>query len=478
MSANAPQSPSQSPSQNEDTKLLASTKAYFTTQKSFYNKGYTRPLDFRIGQLKALKKAIHHYEAQITEALDLDLGKPAFESYATEVGFVLEEISFMLKNISTWVTPQKVDTPLVHQPAQSEIIHEPLGVTLIISPWNYPFQLLMGPLLGAIGAGNCAILKPSELTPHTAKVISELVKHTFDPAYITVAEGGVEMNQALLDLPFDLIFFTGSTRVGKIVMEKAAKHLTPVILELGGKSPCIVDRGVPLELTARRIVWGKFLNAGQTCVAPDYVLAPREEMPALLAAMAAEIKRFYGEEPSLSSDYARIVSHNHLDRLHQLLKHTAVYHGGESKPLERYLAPTLLEDVSWDDPIMQEEIFGPILPVVAYDTLEEIMEHIQARPRPLALYVFSENQAHQQMLTRQLDFGGGCINDVIIHLATPHLPFGGVGSSGMGAYHGKYSFEAFSHRKALLKRPLKLDVPLRYPPYPGWKNKIIRQVMN
>lgn len=463
-------------SQNQDTELSIA-KAYFTSQKSFYGKGFTRPLDFRIGQLKSLKKAIQHYETQITEALYLDLGKPAFESYAAEIGFVLEEIGFMLKNISTWVSPQKVDTPLVHQPAQSEIVHEPLGVTLIISPWNYPFQLLMDPLLGAISAGNCAILKPSELTPHTAAVIADMVKHTFDPAYITVAEGGVEMNQALLELPFDLIFFTGSTRVGKIVMEKAAKHLTPVILELGGKSPCIVDRGVPLTLTARRIVWGKFLNAGQTCVAPDYVLVPREEMPELLAAMATEIKRFYGKDPSVSADYARIVSESHLQRLNQLLAEERIYCGGDSKLQERYLAPTLLEDVSWDAPIMQEEIFGPILPVLAYDTLEEVMENIQARPRPLALYVFSENQAHQHMLTRQLDFGGGCINDAIIHLATPHLPFGGIGSSGMGAYHGKYSFEAFSHRKALLKRPLKLDVPLRYPPYPDWKTKVVRQIM-
>lgn len=461
---------------NTDTET-AVAKACLAAQKSFYSKGFTRPLDFRLGQLRALKKAIQHYEKRITEALYLDLGKPTFESYAAEIGFVLDEISFMLKHLSTWVSPEKVDTPLVHQPAQSEVVHEPLGVTLIISPWNYPFQLLIDPLVGAISAGNCAVLKPSELTPHTAAVIADMIKHTFDPAYITVAEGGISMNQALLDLPFDLIFFTGSTRVGKIVMEKAAKHLTPVILELGGKSPCIVDRGVPMALTARRIVWGKFLNAGQTCVAPDYVLVPREEMPQLLAAMAKEIKRFYGEDPSSSPDYARIVSENHLQRLKALVAEEHIYCGGESNPSERYFAPTLLEDVSWDAPIMQEEIFGPILPVLAYDTLEEVMTQIQDRPRPLALYVFSENQAHQQMLTRQLDFGGGCINDAVIHLATPHLPFGGVGASGMGAYHGKYSFEAFSHRKALLKRPLKLDVPLRYPPYPEWKSKVVHQIM-
>lgn len=449
----------------------------FEAQKNYYHKGYTRSLDFRLGQLKALQRAVQRHETDILAALEADLGKSAFEAYATEVGFVLDEIRFTTQNLSQWMQTERVKTPLVHQPASSEVVYEPRGVTLIISPWNYPFQLLIDPLIGAIAAGNCAILKPSELTPHTSAVLAKMIQDTFDPDYITVFEGGVETNQALLDLPFDLIFFTGSTRVGKIVMEKAARHLTPVILELGGKSPCIVDRGVPLALTARRIVWGKFLNAGQTCVAPDYVLVPREEMADLLTALAHEIQQFYGENPRLSADYGRLVSSERVSHLQSLLQGETLFYGGEADVAARYFAPTLLQDVDWQAPIMQEEIFGPILPVLAYDTLDEVISQIQSRPRPLALYVFSENPAHQEMLTRHLDFGGGCVNDAMIHLATPHLPFGGNGGSGMGAYHGKYSFEAFSHRKALLKRPLKLDVPLRYPPYPAWKEKIIRQVM-
>lgn len=446
-------------------------------QKAYYHRGHTRSLDFRLGQLKALQRAVQRHEPEILAALAQDLGKSAFEAYATEVGFVLDELRFISKHLSQWMQPERVKTPLVHQPASSEVVYEPRGVTLIISPWNYPFQLLIDPLIGAIAAGNCAILKPSELTPHTSAVLAALIQDTFDPAYITVIEGGVEVNQALLDQPFDLIFFTGSTRVGKIVMEKAAKHLTPVILELGGKSPCIVDRGVPLALTARRIVWGKFLNAGQTCVAPDYVLVPREDMEPLLAAMAHEIQQFYGQDPRLSPDYGRLVSSERVTHLQQLMQGETVFCGGESDAAARYFAPTLLQDVDWLAPIMQEEIFGPLLPVVAYDTLDEVMARIQERSRPLALYLFSENPAHQEMIMRHVDFGGGCINDAMIHLATPHLPFGGNGGSGMGAYHGRYSFEAFSHRKALLKRPLNLDMPLRYPPYPAWKEKVVRQVM-
>ncbi len=445
-------------------------------QQAFYYRGHTRPLAFRLGQLKALKLAIQRYENEITEALHKDLNKPSFEAYAAEIGFVLEEISFISKHLKDWMATETVKTPLVHQPARSEVVKEPFGVSLIISPWNYPFQLLLDPLLGAMAAGNCAVLKPSELTPHTSAVVAEMIRDTFDPAYITVVEGGVDVNQALLDEPFDIVFFTGSTRVGKIVMEKAAKHLTPVILELGGKSPCIVDRGVPIELTARRIVWGKFLNAGQTCVAPDYVLAPQEMIPDLMAAMADEIESFYGPEPALSPDYARIVTRKHLERLVGLLDTEKVYTGGDFNLEQRYLAPTLMHEVTWDDDIMEEEIFGPILPVLGYEHIEDVIQQVRQRSRPLALYVFSENPAHQEMLTRQLDFGGGCINDAIIHLASPHLPFGGVGGSGMGNYHGRYSFEAFSHKKALMKRPLKMDVPLRYPPYPHWKEKVVRQV--
>ncbi len=445
--------------------------------RQYFHSGKTRPLNFRLGQLKALRQSIQHAEEQILTALAQDFGKPRFEAYATEVGFVLDEITYMLKHLPEWVKSESVKTPLVHQPGKSEIRSEPLGVSLIIAPWNYPFQLLIAPLLGAIAAGNCAVLKPSELTPATAAVIAKLIQNTFDPHYVSVAMGGIEVNQALLELHFDHIFFTGSTRVGKIVMEKAAQHLTPVTLELGGKSPCIIDRGVPFEITAKRIVWGKFLNAGQTCVAPDYLLVPTETRDDWVQALQNAILDFYGPDPSYSNDYAKIINTSHFERLQALKAKSKVVAGGQSDALSRYMAPTLLAPVCWEDPIMEEEIFGPLLPIVTYDSLEEVISQIQSRPHPLALYLFSENTAHQDLITSRLSFGGGCINDTVVHLATPHLPFGGVGSSGMGAYHGKFSFDCFSHRKSLMQRPLKLDVPLRYPPYPGWKERVVRQIM-
>jgi len=448
-----------------------------TQQQQYFYSDKTRPLAFRLGQLQALQQAIQHYETRIIAALKQDLGKPAFEAYATEVGFTLDEIRFTLKHLHEWVQPKHVPTPLVHQPGSSQVNFEPYGVCLIIAPWNYPFQLLMAPLIGAMAAGNCALLKPSELTPATSAVIAELVQKTFDPHYISVVEGGIEVNQTLLDQPFDHIFFTGSTRVGKIVMQKAARHLTPVVLELGGKSPCIVDRGVPLAITARRIVWGKFLNAGQTCVAPDYVLVPPDMKVELIQAMEQALREFYGPEPRLSPDYARIVNESHFDRLLQLLDPEQVALGGQHDRQQRYLAPTVLSPVSWDDPVMADEIFGPLLPVLTYHSLQELIPHLRRQPRPLALYLFSENKAHQELVMNQLSFGGGCINDTIVHLASPHLPFGGVGGSGMGAYHGHFSFETFSHRKALMQRPLKMDLPLRYPPYPRWKEKVVRQIL-
>lgn len=447
------------------------------SQRQYFYSGKTRSLAFRQGQLQALKAAIQRYESQILAALKQDFGKSSFEAYATEVGFVLDELSYTLKHLPEWVEPEDVKTPLVHQPAQSQIIYEPYGVSLIIAPWNYPFQLMIAPLIGAMAAGNCAVLKPSELTPATAQVISELVSHTFDPDYISALTGGVEVSQELLEQKFDYIFFTGGTRIGKIIMEKAARHLTPVTLELGGKSPCIIDRGVPLEISARRIIWGKFLNAGQTCVAPDYVLVPPEMKVDLIQEMARCLQEFYGQDPKQSPDYPRIVNEAHFDRLASLIKPEQVAVGGHLDRSQRYISPTLLSPVEWDDPVMQDEIFGPLLPILTYRSLDEAIERVQQGTRPLALYFFSENKAHQQMITQRLSFGGGCINDTMIHLATPYLPFGGVGSSGMGGYHGRFSFETFSHRKALMQRPLKLDLPLRYPPYPAWKEKILRQVL-
>lgn len=362
-------------------------------QRQYFLSGRTRPLEFRLGQIQSLKQAIQRYEGRILAALKQDLGKSSFEAYTTEVGFTLDEIRHTLKHLGEWMAVEEVKTPLVHQPAQSQLVHEPYGVVLIIAPWNYPFQLLFAPLLGALAAGNCAILKPSELTPATSAVIADLIQHTFDPHYVAVVEGGAEVNQALLDEPFDHIFFTGSTRVGRIVMEKAAKHLTPVTLELGGKSPCIVDRGVPLDVTARRIIWGKFLNAGQTCVAPDYVLVPPELRSGLIEAMKRCLKDFYGQDPHTSKDYPRIVSETHFDRLVALINPEQVVAGGQHVRSERYIAPTLLSPVEWDDALMEEEIFGPLLPILNYRSLEEVIERIQRRPRPLALYLFPK-QGH------------------------------------------------------------------------------------
>ncbi len=465
------------PKSSQTASQQAEIEAIVATQRQYFNSGKTRPLAFRQGQLQALRSAIQRYESQIQSALKQDFGKSAFEAYATEIGFVLDELTHTLKHLPEWVEPEEVKTPLVHQPGSSQIVYEPFGVTLIIAPWNYPFQLLMDPLIGALAAGNCAVVKPSELTPATSRVMTELIKNTFDPHYVTSLEGGTEVSEVLLDQQFDYIFFTGSTRVGRIVMEKAAKHLTPVTLELGGKSPCIVDRGVPLEITARRIVWGKFLNAGQTCVAPDYILVPPEMKVDLIQEMARCLQDFYGTDPRQSPDYARIVNENHFDRLTSMIRPEQVALGGQHDRKERYIAPTILSPVDWDDPLMNEELFGPLLPVLTYRSLEEVIEKIQSRPRPLALYLFSENKAHQQMIVNRLSFGGGCINDTVIHLATPYLPFGGVGTSGMGSYHGRFSFETFSHRKALMQRQLKFDVPLRYPPYPGWKEKVVRRIM-
>jgi aldehyde dehydrogenase (NAD+) len=446
-------------------------------QRGFFRAGHTRSLTFRQQSLHRLKLAIQNRQQEILNALAADFGKPAFEGYTTEVGFVLDELTQTLKHLPEWCEPERVPTPLVHQPAESAIHVEPYGVVLIMAPWNYPFQLLIDPLIAAVAAGNCAVLKPSEFTPKTAALISQLITQCFDPGHVAVIEGGVAETQALLDHPFDYIFFTGSTAVGRLVMEKAARHLTPVTLELGGKSPCIVDQGVDLEMSARRIAWGKFLNAGQTCVAPDYLCVPRAEKALWIAALCQWILRFYGPDPAASADYPRIVNDSHFERLSHLMQSGRIVSGGQTDARQRYIAPTLIDDVDWDSPLMQEEIFGPLLPVLSYDSLDELIERIAARPKPLALYFFSEHQAHQARILQELSFGGGCLNDTILHLANPHLPFGGVGASGMGACHGKYGFDTFSHRKSILHRQLRLDLPVRYPPYGPLKEQVVRQIL-
>lgn len=446
-------------------------------QKNYFYKGQTRDLDFRITHLEKLKKAIQSYEKELTEALHQDLKKSSFEAYATEIGFVLDEIGHTLKHLSDWVKIDKVKTPVVHQPAQSYIQHEPYGVTLIIGPWNYPFQLQIAPLIGALAAGNCAVLKPSEFTPATSAILSKMIAEYFEPQYVTVVEGGIEVNQALLALQWDYIFFTGSTAVGKIIMRQAAEHLTPVTLELGGKSPCIVDENIDLEIAARRIVWGKFINAGQTCVAPDYLLVPEALKPGLFYHIKQALLQFYGEDPSKSPDYPRVIHSKHFERLNAFLSEGSCVVGGQTDINDLYIAPTVLDQITWDSPIMEEEIFGPILPVLSYNSLDEALDKINQGPRPLALYLFSDNEEVQDKVFNRVSFGGGCINDTVIHLANPNLPFGGVGGSGMGAYHGKFSFDTFSHAKSVVKRPLKMDIKLRYPPYSKIKRAIVKQVI-
>jgi len=438
-------------------------------QRQFFNTGKTKNVSFRIEQLNILKQAVLDNTDAILDALKADLHKPTFESYATEIG-AIKEIDYAIKNIKSWTKSKKVATPLDQFPSSARIYPEPLGVVLIIGPWNYPFQLMISPLVGAIAAGNCAIVKPSELAQHTSSIVAEILQKNFDPAYISVVEGGVEISQQLLKEKFDHILFTGGTSVGKIIMEAAAKHLTPVTLELGGKSPCIVDADVHIEHAAKRITWGKFINAGQTCIAPDYLLVDRNIKKDLLEGIKKCIAEFYGDEPEKSQDYARIVNQRHFDRLTKLLKDGETIIGGKTNPEDRYIAPTVIDNVSLDSPIMQEEIFGPILPVIEYTDLSEAIASVNDRPKPLALYFFSKNKNHQQRVLRETSSGGVCINDTVMQVGVPGLPFGGVGPSGMGSYHGKASFDTFSHQKSVLSKSFLFEPQWRYAPYEGKLN--------
>lgn len=441
-------------------------------QRDYWATGVTRSLDFRLAQLKALRAAIVKYQADIIDAARQDLGRPEFEGYF-EVG-AISELDYMIKHLPRWVKPRKAGLPLSQQPGSAWVQPEPLGVVLIIGPWNYPFQLMVSPLMGAIAAGNCALLKPSELAPATSRVVARLVEETFDPAHVALVEGGVETAQALLAEKFDHILFTGGERVGKIVMAAAAQHLTPVTLELGGKSPCIVDTDINVEVAARRILWGKFLNAGQTCIAPDYLLVDERVKDQLVTALLKRLRECYGEHPAQSPDLARVVNDRQFDRLVGLLNQGTILVGGEHDRGDRYIAPTLIDGVGWDDPIMQEEIFGPLLPILTYRDLGEAIAAINQRPKPLALYLFSRDRQVQTQVLDRTTAGSVGINDVILQVAIWDMPFGGVGSSGMGGYHGKTSFDTFSHLKSVLKKPFFLDMDWRYPPYEG-KVKLFRK---
>ncbi|MEQ9668246.1 aldehyde dehydrogenase [Coleofasciculus sp. G2-EDA-02] len=434
-------------------------------QQDFFATGKTKDVKWRIEQLKRLKQAVVDDQEAIINAVKADLGRPEFEAYF-EIA-AITEINYAIKHLKSWVKPKKVAVGLEQFPASAKIYPEPLGVVLIISPWNYPFQLLISPLVGAIAAGNCAILKPSEISTHTSAAIANLIHKTFDPAYIALVEGDADTSKALLAEKFDHIFFTGGTAIGKIVMEAAAKHLTPVTLELGGKSPCIVDADTDLKYTAKRITWGKYLNAGQTCIAPDYLLVDRRIKSDLLTEIKKCVQDFYGQEPEKSPDYARIISHRHFDRLVPLLQEGEIVIGGQTRPEDKYIAPTVIDGVSWDSPVMEEEIFGPILPVLEYSNFNDAIAQINARPKPLALYLFSKDKHKQQQVLQQTSSGGVCLNDTVMQVGVTTLPFGGVGDSGMGNYHGKASFDTFSHFKSVLKKGFWFDLNWRYPPYNG-----------
>ncbi|ATP95775.1 aldehyde dehydrogenase family protein [Bacillus altitudinis] len=417
----------------------------------------------RIRLLNDLKKAIKHHEKDILQALAHDLHKSEQEAYTTEIGMVYEEINHTVKHLHKWAKPSRAKTPLTHIGSKSMIIKEPYGSVLIIAPWNYPFQLALSPLVGAISAGNAVTLKPSELTPHVSNVIGTIVESVFQEDLAAVVEGGVDVSTELLKLPFDYIFFTGSVAVGKVVMEAAAKHLTPVTLELGGKSPCIVMPDADIKLAAKRITFGKFTNAGQTCIAPDYLLVHESIKEDLLREMTTCIRDFYGDQPETNPHFGKNVSQRHFDRLSQFLSNGTIVTGGQRNEQEHKIAPTILDHITWEDPVMQEEIFGPILPVITFDSLQEAADMIKARPKPLALYLFTTNNETEAYILDNLSFGGGCINDTLMHVATPYLPFGGVGESGIGRYHGKESFFTFTHEKSVLRQTNRFDFSFRYP---------------
>jgi len=451
----------------DTTQLIGSLRRTFEAET-------TRPLAWRRSQLEALRAMLVEQEGAFVRALAEDIAKSELEAYLTDVGFVVAEIDHALSHLKSWMKPRRVATPLIMQPGSSRVVHEPLGVALVIGAWNYPVQLSLAPLVGCIAAGNCAVVKPSEFAPRCAEALARLVPRYLDREAFAVVEGGVPETSALLEERFDKIFFTGSSRVGRIVMAAAAKHLTPVTLELGGKSPCVVDEDVDLAVAARRITYGKFINAGQTCIAPDYVLVHKAREQALLDAITETIETFYGGDPLASENFGRIVDARHHDRLARLIEGETVVTGGQTDPNQLHIAPTVLRDVSPDAPVMREEIFGPILPVLAVDDMDEAIRFINEREKPLALYAFSNDTTKADRLIAATSAGGVCVNDTILHVVAPELPFGGVGESGMGKYHGRAGFEAFSNAKAVFRHSTRLDLPMRYPPFSKRDKRVLR----
>jgi len=444
-------------------------------QREYFFSGATKPIAFRADALKKLREAVKRHESDILAALKKDLNKPPFEAYVMEIMTTLDEIAYALKNIGKWAADRRVPTPPTHFPSTSYRHPEPYGCVLIMSPWNYPLLLTLAPLVGAIAAGNCAVIKPSAYSPHTSALIARLMRKTYPEEYMAVIEGGRKENETLLSHAFDSIFFTGSVAVGKTVMEAAAKHLTPVTLELGGKNPCILDGTLDMDLAARRIVWGKGMNAGQICLAPDCVFIQKGYKQAFAEAFIRAVKASYGENPAQNEDYCRIINQKHFERLLGLMESAHILWGGRSDAGALKIEPTLLDGVDWGSKLMEAEIFGPLLPVIEYEDLAATLRELNGHPKPLALYVFTKNRKTAEYVVNNTSSGGCCVNDVIIHTATHYMPFGGVGNSGMGGYHGKASFDTFTHYKSVLSKSKRIDVPLRYPPY-GDKLRLVKKI--
>lgn len=445
-------------------------------QKKFFKTNKTKDVSYRIIFLNKLKEVIKENEKEILNALNKDLGKSEFEAYTSEVGFVLESLNYILKNVEKWSKTKKVRSPIFMPISKSYIKYQPHGVVLIIGPFNYPFQLIMEPLIGALAAGNTCVVKPSDKTPETVEVIKKIISEVFDEEYVSVVTGNREAVSELIHSDFDYIFFTGSVPVGKIIMEAASKNLTPVTLELGGKSPTIVHNDADIKKAASRIVWGKYYNAGQTCIAPDYLYVHEDVKDKLLEELKNQIIEFYTNEPLNHPDYGRIINLKEFKRLSKLIDDDKIYFGGERIEKELKISPTILDNVSWQDDVMQEEIFGPILPVLSYSDIDTVIKVVKDRPRPLSLYLFTEDKDLQEKIEDQISFGGGCINDTISHVSSPKLPFGGTGTSGIGSYHGRESFVTFSHKKSMMKKSTLFDIRYIYPPYKG-KLKFIKKIM-
>lgn len=446
-------------------------------QNHFFSSGKTIQAEFRLKQLESLKEAMIRHEADLAAALKADLGKSRMESYMCEIGLTLSELTWMQKHLRNLMRSKRVSTPVAQFAAKSFRSPSPYGTVLIMSPWNYPVLLTLDPLIDAIAAGNTAVVKPSAYAPCTFDVMKTMIEECFPAHYVAVVDGGRAENQALLQQRFDMIFFTGGKTVGREVLRHAAEYLTPVTLELGGKSPCIVDSTAKIRLAAKRIVFGKYLNCGQTCVAPDYILCDKRIRDELITAILAEIEKQFGKEPLKNPNYGKIINEKHFERILGLINGEKLVYGGQSEPESLRIAPTVLNNITWDDAVMGEEIFGPLLPILTFDTLDEALDTVESHPHPLALYFFSEDKAAQKKVLDTCRFGGGCINDTIIHLATSDMPFGGVGESGMGSYHGRVGFETFSHYRSIVDKKTWMDLPIRYQKYTGLKEKMMRMFL-